>query len=239
VNGAGAVAALIERRRPSPTPVLVGIAGAVAAGKTRLAEDVAAELPGTRVEVVPTDGFLFPNAVLAARGLVARKGFPESYDRDALRAFLAAAGAGRLPRRVPHYSHLVYDIDGEREVGAADVVVVEGVNILSAAADLLDLRVYLEAAEADLAAWFRQRFLALRTEGRDDPTSFYRSFAEMGDAEVAAFADTVWREVNLVNLRDHIAPSRRLADVVITKGRDHTVTGIAVRDDVPERQERA
>lgn len=217
----------------SRAPVVVGIAGAVASGKTTLAVGLRDDLPDQRVDVVSTDGFLLPNAELGARGLLARKGFPESYDVAALRAFLVGARDARLPLRVPCYSHVTYDVEGEREVPPVDVLIVEGVNVLSAAADLLDVGVYVDADEADLASWFRARFLELTAEAAHDPSSFYRAFQGLDDAGVAGVADDVWRSVNLPNLRDHIAPSAALARVVIHKAADHAVRTVDVRDDGP------
>jgi type I pantothenate kinase len=138
-----------------------------------------------------------------------------------------------LPLRVPCYSHRSYDVDGDREVPAVDVLIVEGVNVLAAAPDLLDVRVYVDVDEALLAIWFRARLLRLWAAGRDDPASFYSSpiFAGLDEGAVEALADQVWRGVNLVNLREHIAPSRRHADLVITLGPDHRVRAITTRDD--------
>ena len=212
-------------------PVVVGIAGAVASGKTTLAVALREDLTDRRVDVVAADGFLFPNAELGARGLLARKGFPESYNVAALRAFVAGARDAGLPLRVPCYSHITYDIDGEREVPAVDVLIVEGVNVLSAAADLLDIGVYVDADEADLASWFRARFLELTAEAAGDPSSFYRTFQGLDHAGVVRVADDVWQTVNLPNLRDHIAPSAALARVVLHKEADHTLRTVDVRDD--------
>ena len=229
-DAAAAVRALVDARRHASAPVVVGIAGAVAAGKSVLAEAVRDRLD-ERADVVSTDGFLLPNSVLQHRGLVDRKGFPESYDVAALRDFLTAARADELPRLVPRYSHISYDVEGTREVPAVDVLVVEGVNVLSAAADLVHVGVYVDAAEADVERWFVQRFFALCAEAREDPQSFYRSFASMSEPEQAAVADEVWRGVNLPNLRDHIAPSAARADLVITKGPEHAVRSVTTRDD--------
>ena len=214
-------------------PVLVGIAGGVAVGQTTLARAVRDDLADRSVDVVATDGFLLPNAELGARGLLARKGFPESYDVAAFRAFLAGARAGRLPLRVPCYSHVTYDVHGSREVGCVDVLIVEGVNALSAGADLLDVGVYLDADEADLEAWYQRRFLELTAAAADDPSSFYRVFVGLDGARVAGVADDVWRTVNRPNLRDHIAPSAATARLVIRKGADHAVRAVEVRDDGP------
>jgi type I pantothenate kinase len=230
-DAAAAIADYVARRGVSATPLIIGVAGGVAVGKTAVAEALRSAFGESLVDVVATDGFLFPNGVLLARGLAARKGFPESYDVAALRDFLTAARANELPCRVPRYSHITYDVEGTREVPRVDVLVVEGVNVLSAAADLLDVGVYVDAAEPDVERWYEQRFFALCAEARDDPQSFYRSFASMNESEQAAVADEVWRGVNLPNLRDHIAPSAARADLVITKGPDHAVRTVATRDD--------
>jgi len=231
-DAADVVRTLVQARLPASHPVVVGIAGGVAAGKTRLADDVRDALAGLRVEVVATDGFLFPNAELARRGLGSRKGFPETYDVDRLRGFLQAVRAGELPQAVPSYSHDTYDVsDTARVVEPLDVLIIEGVNVLTTVADLLDVGVYLDAAEADLEGWYRDRFLTLCAAGRDDPTSFYRAFADLDAEAVAALATRVSRDVNQVNLREHIAPSRDHATCVILKAPDHTVLRVTMRDD--------
>jgi type I pantothenate kinase len=231
IDATEVVRALVDARLPAPRPVILGIAGGVAVGKTRLADDVHDAL-AVRAEVVATDGFLFPNAELSRRGLVARKGFPETYNVDGLRRFLTAVHAGRFPQRVPQYTHETYDVSAEeRTINTVDVLIVEGVNVLSAAADLLDVGVYLDTDEEHLETWFRERFVGFCAEGRDDPTSFYRSFAGMDPADIEALATRVCRDVNEVNLREHIAPSRDLATCVITKGPDHQVLTVTTRDD--------
>lgn len=231
-NAAEVVGRLIQARLPAARPVVVGIAGGVASGKSRLANEVPGVLPTVRAEVTSTDGFLYPNVELARRGLESRKGFPATYDTDRLRAFLDAVRVGDLPQTVPTYSHRTYDVaDAVRVVDAVDVVVVEGVNVLESAADLLEVGVYLDAAEEDLERWFRERFVALCAASRDDPTSFYRAFADLEPVAVNALAAQVWRDVNLVNLRDHIAPSRDAATCVIELGPDHHVRSVTMRDD--------
>ena len=212
---------------------VVGIAGAVAAGKTRLATDVARAVAdaGSTVEVVSTDGFLFPNAVLAQRDLFMRKGFPESYDVAALRAFVGALRAGAADVVVPVYSHETYDIvpDEHRTIAPVDVVVIEGVNALSALSDRLDVGVYVHAEEADLERWYMARFHELCKT--DDPASFYYRFVDMSSDDVDALALQAWRGINLVNLREHIEPSRASARLVVRKGADHMVIAVDVRDD--------
>jgi len=226
------VRTLVTARLPTTRPLVLGIAGGVAAGKTRLADDVRDVLAGVRVEVVATDGFLYPNAELTRRGLLARKGFPETYDTDRLRGFLTTVRAGDLPQSVPTYSHDTYDVrDAARTVEPLDVLIIEGINVLAATAQLLDVGVYLDAAEDDLEHWYTERFVALCAAGRDDPTSFYRSFADLDPEAVEALATQVCRGVNQVNLREHIAPSRDRATCVIVKGPDHRVLRVTTRDD--------
>jgi len=221
--------------------VVVGIAGAVASGKSTLAEAVVrlATRVHTASHVVSTDGFLFSNAVLADRGLLARKGFPESYDVGALESFVDAVHSEADEVLVPRYSHEIYDVvpGGSLRVGSDALVVVEGVNTLSALAGRLDLAVYLHAEEADLERWYVARFHELCAEAETDERSFYRQFAAMSFDDIDALARHTWRDVNLVNLRDHIAPSRALADCVVVKGPDHSIVAVEVRDDDPRTGE--
>ena len=231
-----AIGELVEAARGTTDPVVVGVAGGVAVGKTSLAAELRQSLTAEQVTVVGTDGFLFSNAVLAARRLTERKGFPESFDVDRLRAFVLEVRAGRLPQTVPRYSHVTYDIESEEVVAAAPVVVVEGVNVLGAAADLLHVSVYLDADELDLERWYLERFRTLAAAATDDPTSFYRYFAGRSDAEITSVANQVWRQVNLVNLRHHIAPTRALATCIITKGPDHEILNVTIRDDAHQSE---
>jgi len=217
-------------RRGLERPAIVGIAGAVAAGKTTLASAIGATLTadGVTVEVVSTDGFLFPNDVLAARGLLARKGFPESYDVTALRAALDALRADAPEVRVPVYSHETYDVaaGAGRLLAPSDVVLLEGVNAIGAARELLDLAVYVDAEEHDLETWYVRRFFDLVAEARDDPASFYGSMVGMAPSDLEALARSTWRSVNLPNLREHIAPTKAQADVVVVKGPDHRIRAV-------------
>ena len=226
-----------SRARRDGAPIVVGIAGAVASGKSTLAGAVAraASTTGTTTEVVTTDGFLFPNDELVARGLLAHKGFPESYDVVALRAFVDAVHSGAEEVAVRRYSHETYDVGEVERLELSDdaVVVVEGVNALGALSGQLDLAVYLHADESDLEHWYVMRFVSLCAEAADDPKSFYRQFAGMSSPEVEALARQVWRGVNRVNLREHIAPTRALADCVVVKGPDHTITAVEMRDHPP------
>jgi type I pantothenate kinase len=238
-----AVARWITGRRSAaggPTPFMVGVAGGVAAGKTTTAERLAALLragPGhPEVVVVSADGFLYPNAELAARGLTARKGFPESFDTPALVWALATLKAGR-PADIPGYSHTTYDVAPGGPVGPADLVVVEGINVLEVPpgaagaipSDLIDVAIYLDADEADLRRWFVGRLSELVGQARGDAASFYHQWAAWSDDEVARFAGAVWEGINLPNLREHIAPSRLRADLILQHGADHAIRRVLVR----------
>lgn len=214
---------------------LIGISGAVAVGKSTISRELAVRLRdrGRTVDVVATDGFLHPNAVLAERDLLSRKGFPESFDAGALRVFCAAVKDGAASVNVPAYSHVVYDVDpdGTFVLEHPDVVVLEGVVALQPpAVDLLDVAVYVDAAEDDVRRWFTDRFLALTAEAEDDPASFYRMFAGMDEAQVRSVAEGTWDGINGPNLRAHIAPSRARAAIVVRKAADHTIEDIAVTD---------
>jgi type I pantothenate kinase len=205
----------------------------VAVGKSVLADALRASLveAGHRVAVVSTDGFLLPNAVLAARGLEARKGFPESYDLERLVEFLDALRSGATEVAVPVYSHEHYDVVAGEERVLADlgVVIVEGVNALqSPIAEELDVAVYVDADEAHVLRWYTERFQLLRA-GDLESHPFYAAFASLTDADLTGVAELVWREVNGQNLRQHILPSRDRADVVVTKGADHAVVSITSR----------
>jgi len=206
--------------------LLVGIAGAVAAGKSTLAAALASTLAPLAVEVVATDGFLRPNDELAAEGTLLHKGFPATYDEPGIAAFLANLAAGR-PGRVPVYSHVTYDVvPGEvRVVEGADVVILEGVNALQpAVAAGLDLRVYVDVDEPVVRAWFVDRFLSLVDAARGDEASFYRRFVDLDPDGRRAVAIAVWEGVNLVNLTDHILATRDAADVIVRKSPDHSMT---------------
>ena len=244
IDAPARLAALVESRATdSDGPVVVGIAGSVAAGKTTLAQALRVELEQRNITttVVGTDAFLFPNRVLAERGLIARKGFPESYDVVALLAFVDALRTARDDVVIPVYSHETYDIvtDGRVVVrpGDVDVVVIEGINTLGALAHRLDLAVYIDAAEEDLARWYVARFQELCRQAREDPTSFYRMFETLDAEQIEAIALETWRSVNLVVLRGHVAPTRALADIVVVKGPDHVVLEL-LEDSPPAVEER-
>jgi type I pantothenate kinase len=221
---------------------MIGIAGGVAVGKSTVARVVRSLLAGggrTAVQLVSTDAFLYPNRVLESRGLAGRKGFPETYDRDALLATLAAVRSGSSPVTVPVYSHRAYDIlDGEHQlIEAPDIVVVEGLTVLQTGtaddtdprvvSDYLDLAVYIDAEEEDAAAWHTERLLGLRTETGGGP--FVEWLSSLSDDEAHEVARLSWSEINLVNLRRHVAPTARRAHVVLRKDRAHRVHEVLVR----------
>ncbi|NCT89651.1 type I pantothenate kinase [Cellulomonas sp. APG4] len=229
------------------TPYVIGIAGSVAVGKSttaRVLRELLARWPETpRVELVTTDGFLLPNAELARRGLMERKGFPESYDRRALLRFLAAVKAGRPEVRAPVYSHLSYDIvPGEHVVvRRPDVLVVEGLNVLQparptavggsslAVSDFFDFSIYVDARTDDVRQWYVDRFLSLRHSAFADPGSYFHRYASLDDDEAITTAERIWDTINAPNLEQNILPTRGRATLVLRKGRDHAVERVRLR----------
>jgi type I pantothenate kinase len=228
ITPAGLAARIAAQARSGET-LVVGITGSVAVGKTTLARQIAEALPGT-VEIVSTDGFLKPNAVLEAEGLAMRKGFPESYDRPAMAAALAGlkhcSTLGAVT--VPAYSHVTYDVDpaAARCIAAADIVLVEGLGLAPDEQNQrppLDLLLYIDAAEDDIIAWFLARFMGLWEAAATDPASFYARFRHMSEAEARQFALGVWNGINRPNWLDHIARARAVADIVVIKALDHSL----------------
>ena len=219
-------ARIVRHHQPGET-LVVGITGSVAVGKTTLALQIAQALPShLNVEIISTDGFLKPNAVLEAAGLAMRKGFPESYDAPAMAAALAGLKSG--PVTVPAYSHVTYDVDpaAARRIAGADIVLVEGLGLAPDTAGQrapLDLLLYIDAAEDDIIAWFLARFMGLWDAAATDPASFYARFRHMSEAEARAFALTVWNGINRPNWLEHIARARTVADMVVTKALDHSM----------------
>jgi type I pantothenate kinase len=192
---------------------------------------------------VTTDGFLHPNAVLTERGIMDRKGFPESYDRTRFVQFLADIKSGKGNVRVPVYSHLVYDVveGSEITIDRPDILIVEGLNILQPgelpktgkpilfASDFIDFSIYIDADTEDLETWFMERFFRLRDTAFRDPNSFFRRFAEMSEEEAGAFGRMVWRTINLPNLLDNVLPTRGRADLILKKGKSHLIEDVQLR----------
>ncbi len=202
--------------------VVVGIAGAVCVGKTTTSERLAALLDPMATEIVTTDGFLLPGSELERRGLLMRKGFPESYDEAAIRTFLTSVRAGTEGVVVPAYSHEIYDVvpGDARGLRDAAVVIVEGVNVLRFA-DQLDLTVYIDAPEPVIEDWYVERFVHLCALAA--PDTFYANFAGLDDAGRRMMAHQVWGAVNRQNLAEYIQPTRERAAVVVEKQADHSV----------------
>ena len=227
--------------RPSArVPYLIGVAGSVAAGKSttaRLLQALLSRWPDHRqVDLVTTDGFLYPNAVLEARGLMNRKGFPESYDQRALLTFVAAVKSGQPEVTAPVYSHLSYDIvPGEFiKVRQPDIVIIEGLNVLQVGArlsvsDFFDFTIYVDAEESWLKSWYVERFLRLRETAFKDPASYFKHFAELPEAEAISIAKHIWDEINGRNLRENILPTRERATLILTKGDRHRIERVRLR----------
>jgi type I pantothenate kinase len=228
-------------------PYIIGVAGSVAVGKSTTARVLQALLarwsPRPKVDLVTTDGFLFPNGVLERLGLMAKKGFPESYDKPTLLSFLSDIKSGRRPVRAPVYSHLTYDIIPQQwiEVDRPDILIVEGVNVLQTGplprdgkavpvvSDFFDFSVYIDAEEPVLRDWYVRRFLALRDTAFHDPRSYFNRYALLSDEEATATALAIWERTNLANLEENILPTRPRATLILKKGADHVVEQVALR----------
>src|ERR1700728_1390216 len=227
-------------------PYIIGVGGSVAAGKSttaRVLQALLARWPNVpKVDLVTTDGFLYPNAILDREGLMEKKGFPESYDLPALLRFLSDIKAGRRPVRAPVYSHLVYDVIPNEwiEIERPDILIVEGLNVLQAGrlpkdgkaipfvSDFFDFSIYLDADEDVLLSWYVNRFLTLRGTAFVDPKSYFHRYATLSHHE-AATATSIWNQINVVNLRENILPTRQRADLVLKKGESHEVEEVALR----------
>jgi type I pantothenate kinase len=233
------------RARTAKVPFVIGVAGSVAVGKSttsRLLQALLSRWPDhPEVALVTTDGFLHDNAELERRGLLERKGFPESYDTAALVRFVADVKAGEPEVRAPVYSHLRYDVlpDEHVVVRQPDVLIVEGINVLQTGSapaerrvfvsDFFDFSVYVDADEADIEAWYVERFRTLRRTAFRDPRSYFRRYADLSDDEAEAVARDIWARINGENLRRNVLPTRSRADLILHKAADHTVEAVHLR----------
>lgn len=231
---------------PTRTPFVIGVAGSVAVGKSTtarlLAELLRRQPSAPKVDLVTTDGFLFPNEELQRRGILERKGFPESYDQREMLEFVIAVKSGKPQVVAPKYSHLIYDIieDEEIVIEQPDVLIVEGLNVLQPAtiqrngqrlslSDFLDFSVYVDADESDIRDWYLSRFLALRSSAFADPQSYFHKYATLDDSEARETAYSIWESTNGPNLRANINPTRERATVVLRKSSDHSIRHVRIR----------
>jgi len=223
-------------------PYVIGIAGSVAVGKStfaRILQSLLTRWPDhPRVDLITTDGFLFPNAVLDDRGIMNRKGFPESYDTKALLKFLRDLKSGTAEVSAPVYSHVVYDIVQGEEISVRqpDILILEGLNVLQVGSesnefvsDYFDFSIYIDAEEDHIEQWYVERFQTLRETVFRDPDSFFQNYAHLTDEQAVATARAIWREINGKNLVENIEPTKSRASLVVRKGADHRVTDVQLR----------
>ncbi|GHD17244.1 type I pantothenate kinase [Tianweitania populi] len=229
------------------TPYIIGIAGSVAVGKSttaRVLKELLARWPSSpKVDLVTTDGFLLPNAVLRRDNLMERKGFPESYDFGKLLRFLSSIKSGQRNVHAPVYSHLTYDVlpDAFVEVDRPDILIFEGINVLQSrdlprdgkavpfVSDFFDFSIYIDADEALIHRWYINRFMRLRQTAFTNPESFFHKYAEVTEEAARGIAEGLWQNINLRNLQDNILPTRPRADLILRKGADHLIEEVALR----------
>lgn len=229
-------------------PYIIGIAGSVAVGKSttaRLLQALLSRWPNhPKVDLITTDGFLFPNHILEQRGLMKRKGFPESYDVRRLLQFMAEVKSGVKEVTAPVYSHLAYDIlpDEHEVIRQPDILIVEGLNVLQIArdeqvsqipplfvSDFFDFSIYVDAKEADISKWYVERFKLLRNTAFQDPDSYFHRYAALSDQEANEVAYSIWKEINSVNLVRNILPTKSRATLILEKGPDHSIQKVKLR----------
>jgi type I pantothenate kinase len=229
------------------TPFVIGIAGSVAVGKSttaRILKELLRRWPSSpKVDLVTTDGFLYPNAVLQRENLMQRKGFPESYDTGAILRFLAAIKAGQPNVKAPSYSHLVYDVlpNEYTIIDRPDILIFEGINVLQSrdlpaggkivpmVSDFFDFSIYIDAEESRIHNWYVTRFMRLRETAFRDPNSFFHRYASISEDEALSIAEGLWENINLKNLRENILPTRPRADLILRKGQNHLTEQVALR----------
>lgn len=233
------------------TPFIIGVAGSVAVGKStsaRVLQALLARWPNhPRVDLLPTDGFLYPNKELEERGIMNRKGFPESFDVARLLHFLGDVKAGRSYAEAPVYSHFAYDIVPDKRIAIErpDILIVEGLNVLQPAgvlrnedagektvpfvSDFFDFSIYIDAAADIIEQWYLQRFMRLRSTAFRDPAAYFHRYSKLTEDEAVETALNIWRSINLKNLRENILPTRQRADLILRKGANHLAKSVALR----------
>lgn len=227
--------------QPHPEPFVIGVAGSVAVGKSTIArvlEALLARWPHhPKVDLVTTDGFLYPNAMLERRRLMDRKGFPESYDRAALLDFVSRAAVGEEHLEIPVYSHTRYDIvEGEtRVISQPDILIIEGLNVLQAGergafvSDYFDFSIFVDADVDDIKRWYIERFLTLQQTSFTQPDAYFRRYSELTRDQALAVAEEIWKKINEVNLVENILPTRDRASLILEKAADHSVKRVRLR----------
>ncbi|MEO3997091.1 type I pantothenate kinase [Mesorhizobium sp. CAU 1732] len=229
------------------TPFIIGIAGSVAVGKSttaRVLKELLQRWPSSpKVDLITTDGFLLPNAVLRRENLMERKGFPESYDVGALLRFLSGIKSGQRDVRAPLYSHMTYDVlpGAYVTIDRPDILIFEGINVLQPrklppdgkfvpfVSDFFDFSIYIDADEDMIHKWYIDRFMRLRETAFKDPESFFHRYSQLSEEAARAIAEGLWANINLRNLRENIVPTRPRADLVLRKGADHLIEEVALR----------
>lgn len=222
-------------------PFIIGVSGSVAVGKSttsRLLQLLLARtFKGSSVELVTTDGFLYPNAILTERELLNRKGFPESYDMERLLQFLDAMQNGSTAT-IPVYSHEIYDIvpNEQRQITPPDFLIVEGINVFQHPhnqrlymSDYFDFSIYIDADSQHIETWYLERFQTLLGLAKTDPTNYYHQFTKLSSQEALAFSKKIWKTINLVNLKTYIEPTRNRADIILHKSEDHHIDTIYLK----------
>ncbi len=233
--------------KENKVPYIIGLAGSVAVGKStsaRILRALLARWPNhPKVDLVPTDGFLLPNAVLEREGLMQRKGFPESFDVVGILKFMSDVKAGRSSVQAPVYSHIVYDVVEDRKitVDQPDILIVEGLNVLQTGrapkggklipyvSDYFDFSIYLDADADVIERWYVERFFQLRETAFQKPESFFHRYAQLNDGETRKTATDIWRSINLPNLEENILPTRHRADLILRKGENHDIEEVELR----------